>query len=308
MVRFNRVLAYVLAAGLLLSGCGEKTTEETANQTTAAETIAETEESTEAETEAEPETEIPAERNVASSEDAEATFHYDYEVFTDDESHKVIYWTDGVTQKSMPFRSLKLPEWGIKSISLPSDFVVPEEGKEIYIASAEDDTDDYMRLAKEELLVDDSFGYPGAWSRRDEWSIFRVWRAEIDESFDFQTAYPEVIYDKIYPFIDAGAFAINRDIITTYKNPDGTIDYLLDCKNMGHWGNIKKTESGFEAPVHKMYQGYILVRPRGKVAHCICYATTDSSWKEMCAYIFNYSAVFTDVEDITEGFVCKKQK
>ena len=232
----------------------------------------------------------------------------DYEVFTDDESHKVIYWTDGVTQKSMPFRSLKLPEWGIKSISLPSDFVVPEEGKEIYIASAEDDTDDYMRLAKEELLVDDSFGYPGAWSRRDEWSIFRVWRAEIDESFDFQTAYPEVIYDKIYPFIDAGAFAINRDIITTYKNPDGTIDYLLDCKNMGHWGNIKKTESGFEAPVHKMYQGYILVRPRGKVAHCICYATTDSSWKEMCAYIFNYSAVFTDVEDITEGFVCKKQK
>ena len=110
MVRFNRVLAYVLAAGLLLSGCGEKTTEETANQTTAAETIAETEESTEAETEAEPETEIPAERNVASSEDAEATFHYDYEVFTDDESHKVIYWTDGVTQKSMPFRSLKLPE------------------------------------------------------------------------------------------------------------------------------------------------------------------------------------------------------
>ena len=306
MVRNKRVLACVLVAGLFISGCGEKTTEGPVTQSTAVEAIAKTEESTEAETEAEPETETPAEKTVASSEDAEATLHYDYEVFTDDESHRVIYWTDGVTQHSQPFRSLKLPGWGIESISLPAGFVVPEDGKEIYVANVEDDTDDYVRLAEEKALVDDSYGYPGAWSRRDEYDMFRVWRVEVDEAFDFENAYPEEIYQEVYPFIDGGAFLVEREKITKYKNPDGTTDYLLTCHNRGHWGNIKKTGNGYETSFKKMYEGYILVRPRGNVAHCIFYATTDPLWKEMCAYIFNYSAVLTDVEDITEGFVCKK--
>lgn len=299
------MFAAAVAAVTVLAGCGEKKKEDPLSQITATETFPETEESTEAETAAEEETtaEFPAEPPA----DAEETVFYHYEVFTDGQPHKVIYWTDGETQKSMMFTSLSLPEWGIESISLPSEFVTPAEGKEIYVASAEDNTDDYMRLAKEQALVDDSFGYPGAWSRHDEWSIFRVWRVEVDESYDFENAYPEDIYHVIYPFIDTGAFAINRDVITKYQNPDGTTDYLLDCKNMAHWGNIKKTaDGGYEAPVTKMYQGYILVRPRGNVAHCICYATTDASWKELSEYIFNSSAVFTDVDAITEGAVCRK--
>lgn len=304
MRRYSLVLAAALAAGLLISGCGGKKTEDPSNQITAVETFAETEESTEAETETEAET--TAVDPFTPPADAEEKIFYHYEVFNDDESHKVIYWTDGETQKSMPFRSLKLPGWGIESISLPSDFVVPEEGKEIQELKGDEGLDGYMKLAEEEAVVDDSYDYPGAWSRRDEWSIFRVWRAGVDENFDFENAYPEEIYDVIYPFVDAGAFAINRDRITKYKNPDGTMDYLLDCKNMGHWGNIKKTEDGHEMSVHKMYQGYILVRPRGNVAHCIFYATTDSSWEGLCSYVFNSSAVLTEVEDITEGAICRK--
>ena len=303
MRRYSLVLAAILAAGLLISGCGGKTAAPS-EQITAVETFAETEESTEAETETEEET--TAGDPFTPPADAEKKIFYHYEVFTDDESHRVIYWTDGVTQHSQPFRSLKLPGWGIESISLPSGFVVPEDGKEIYVANAEDDTDDYVRLAEEKALVDDSYGYPGAWSRRDEYDMFRVWRVEVDEAFDFENAYPEEIYKEIYPFIDGGAFLVEREKLTKYKNPDGTTDYLLTCHNRGHWGNIKKTENGYETSFKKMYEGYILVRPRGNVAHCVFYATTDPLWKEMCAYVFDSSAVFTEVEDITEGAVCRK--
>ena len=107
MRRYSLVLAAALAAGLLISGCGGKKTEDPSNQITAVETFAETEESTEAETETEAET--TAVDPFTPPADAEEKIFYHYEVFNDDESHKVIYWTDGETQKSMPFRSLKLP-------------------------------------------------------------------------------------------------------------------------------------------------------------------------------------------------------
>ena len=299
------MFAAVVAAVTVLAGCGEKKKEDPLSQITATETFPETEESTEAETAAEEETtaEFPAEPPA----DAEETVFYHYEVFTDDEPHKVIYWTDGVTQKTLPFTCLKLPGWGIESISLSSDFVNPPDGKEIYVLGAEETTDDLIRLASERALVDDSYDYPGAWSRRDEYDMFRVWRTEIDESFDFENAYPEDIFDEVYPFVDGAAFLINLDQITKYRNPDGTMDYLINCKNRGHWSNFKKTEDGGDTiVVTKMYEGYILVRPRGNVAHCIWLASTDNSWKEFCEYVFNSSAVFTDVDAITEGAVCKK--
>ena len=94
---------------------------------------------------------------------------------------------------------------------------------------------------------------------------------------------------------------------TKYKNSDGTIEYLLDCKNMGHWGNIKKTaDGGYEAPVTKMYGGYILVRPKGNVAHCIFYASTGDECYGESEYVLIESAEYTDVQDITEGAICKK--
>ncbi len=289
---------------MLISGCGEKKTEDPSSQVTAVETFAETEESTEAETEAEEET--SAADPFTPPEDAEDKVFYHYEVFTDDESHKVIYWTDGKTQNSMPFRSLKLPGWGVESISLPSEFVVPEDGKEIQELKGAEGAGGYMKLAEEKAVVDDSYDYPGAWSRRDEYSLFRVWRTEIEETFDFENAYPEEIFEKIYPFVDSGAFMINRDVITRYKNPDGTTDYLITCINRGHWGNIKKTENGYESSFHKMYRGYILVRPRGNVAHCICYATTDDGYEGESQYVLIESGEYTEVEDITEGAVCRK--
>ena len=287
-----------LTIGVVLSGCGEKK-DEPENQNTVTETSAGTEASTEAETiaEAEPvtETETTAAGNsLEPTGDNEDTVHYGYEVFTDGQPHRVVYWTDGEIQESMLFTSLSLPGWGIESISLPSEFVEPEAGKEIYVANAEDENDDYIRLAAEKALVDDSYGYPGAWSRRDEWSLFRVWRAEVDESYDFENAYPEKMFNEIYPFVDTGAFLINLDQITKFRNPDGTTDYMINCKNRGHWHNFKKTEDGgYKVEFTKMYNGYILVRPRGNVAHCILFATTDSSWKEECEYIFNDSAVYT---------------
>ena len=300
------MFAVAVAAVTILAGCGEKKKEDPLSQITATETFPETEESTEAETAADEET-TASELQPDSSADAEKTVFYHYEVFTDDEPHKVIFWTDGVTQKAAPFTSLKLPGWGIESISLSSDFVNPPDGKEIYVMGAEDDIDDDMRLAKERAIVDDSYGYPGAWSRRDEYDLFRVWRTEIDESFDFENAYPEDIFAKVYPFVDTGAFMIDLDQITKYRNPDGTMDYMIHCKNRGHWSNIKKKEDGgYKTVVTKMYEGYILVRPRGNVAHCIYYATTDGSWQEFCDYIFNSSAVYTEVDAITEGAVCKK--
>ena len=99
---------------------------------------------------------------------------------------------------------------------------------------------------------------------------------------------------------------IDREVITTYKNPDGTTDYMIHCKNQGHWSKKKKEDGGYKTVVTKMYNGYILVRPRGNVAHCIYYATTDGSWQEFCEYIFNSSAVYTEVDAITEGAICKK--
>ena len=299
------MFAVAVAAVTILAGCGEKKKEDPLSQITATETFPETEESTAAVTAADEETtaEFPPEPPA----DAEETVFYHYEVFTDGQPHKVIYWTDGETQKSMMFTSLSLPEWGIKSISLPSEFVESEGGKEIQELKGDEGAAGYMKLAEEKALVDDSYDYPGAWSRRDEYSLFRVWRAEIDETFDFENAYPEEIYHAVYPFVDKGAFAINRDRITKYKNSDGTIEYLLDCKNMGHWGNIKKTaDGGYEAPVTKMYGGYILVRPKGNVAHCIFYASTGDECYGESEYVLIESAEYTDVQDITEGAICKK--
>lgn len=294
-----------LAASMILSACGGKK-EDSVNQITAAETFAETEESTEAEVVTEAETTTAAAMILPSDPpaDAEEETFYHYEVFTDGQSHKVIYWTDGVTQKLLPFTSLNLPGWGVESISLPTVLIDPEQ--EVYVLGAEDDYDDMMKLAADQRLIDDSYDYPGAWSRRDEWNIFRMWRVAVDEDFDFANAYPEEIYKAIYPFRDDGSFLINRDVITKYQNPDGTVDYLINCMNRFHWSCIKKTDNGYEVDIKKMYKGYILVRPRGNVAHCICYATTDESWEELCQYIFNSSAVLTDVDGITEGAICKK--
>ena len=294
-----------LAASMILSACGGKK-EDPVNQITAAETFAETEESTEAEVVTEAETTTAAAMILPSDPpaDAEEETFYHYEVFTDGQPHKVVYWTDGEIQKSLMFTSLSLPGWGIESISLPSEFVEPE--KELYVIGADDDTEARMKLAEEKTCVDDSYDYPGAWSRRDEWGIFRVWRVAVDEGFDFANAYPEEIYKVIYPFRDAGSFAINRDVITKYQNPDGTVDYLINCNNLGHWSCIKKTDNGYDVDINKMYSGYILVRPRGNVAHCICYATTDEEWDGESKYVMIESATLTDVEDITEGAICKK--
>ena len=66
----------------------------------------------------------------------------------------------------------------------------------------------------------------------------------------------EDIFAKVYPFVDTGAFMIDLDQITKYRNPDGTTDYLIDCKNRGHWSNFKKTEDGrHTVEVTKMYEG-----------------------------------------------------
>ena len=296
-----------LAASMILSACGGKK-EDPVNQITAAETFAETEESTEAEVVTEAETTTAAAMILPSDPpaDAEEETFYHYEVFTDGQPHKVIFWTDGVTQKLLPFTSLNLPGWGIESISLPSDLLDSEQ--EVYVVGANDGTDERIKLAAEQKIIDDSYDYPGAWSRRSETDLFRIWRVEVDKGFDFANAYPEDIYNEIYPFRDLGSFYINLDVITKYQNPDGTVDYLLTVSNRGHWGNVEKKENGEYSLVEKKrYQGYILVRPRGDVAHCVCYATTDEDWEELGDYIFNSSAVLTDVKDITEGTVCKKE-
>ena len=311
----RRAAVYVgLTVSFLLAACGGKTQEpvsqaaaaveessmvEATTTGTKAEGTAE-EETAKEETTAEATTEIPSDPPADAGEE----FIYHYEVFTDGQPHKVVYWTDGKIQKSLMFTSLSLPGWGIESISLPSEFVEPE--KELYVIGADDDTEARMKLAEEKACVDDSYDYPGAWSRRDEWGIFRVWRVAVDEGFDFANAYPEEIYKAIYPFRDDGSFLINRDVITKYQNPDGTVDYLINCMNRFHWSCIKKTDKGYEVDIKKMYQGYILVRPRGNVAHCICYATTDEEWDGESKYVMIESATLTDVEDITEGAICKK--
>lgn len=291
MRRVTFVIA--LTASLVLAACGGKKQDPVDLITSAAE------ESSAVETTAE-ETTAEAEETAAEapSIEGETVAVYEYEVFDDAEPHMITYWTDGVTRKTQTFRNLMIPEWGVERIALPA--VMFKDDKHIYHLNpgekiASEDFD-------ESLVYDDSVNYNGTYSIRNLNGEFRVWRTKIDSYYvdNPESATPANLFIACYPFSDITNFKVNDKSILNLVNDDGTVDYLIDVLDTGHWASTGDTKYA--------YGGKILIRPRDGVAHCVLFA--DSQLEEVdeeMEYVFFNSIKLTGVDDITEGELCERQ-
>ena len=283
------VLFIALAVSLVLAACGGKQPDPVDLITSAAE------ESSAVETTAE-ETAAEAESIVAEmpSIEGETVAVYEYEVFDDAEPHLITYWTDGETRKTQTFRNLIIPEWGVEKIALPA-FMFSDDahvyhlnpGEEI---KAENFSGDY--------IYDDSVNYNGAYSIRHNGAEFRTWRAKFDiEKPEAST--PGELFIAAYPFSDIENFKVDNRSILNLVNDDGTVDYLVDVLDTGHWASTED--------VKYAYGGKILIRPRNGVAHCVLFA--DSRLEEVneeMEYVFYNSIKLTAVDAITGGEICAR--
>ena len=287
MRRKKVALVFALAA-LLLSACNERTVDPVDLITSAAEEQSTEEETTEAETETVEETTAAEKPSV----EGETVTVYDYEVFDDAEPHKITYWTDGVTREYGTFQNLMIPEWGVERIALPSDSMQNElyhlkPGEKI---SAED--------FSENLEYDDSVNYNGCYSIRDGFMEFRTWRVK----FDIENpgdATPGDLFIAAYPFSDIENFQVNDKSITSLIDEDGTVDYLVTIVDKNHWADSETADY--------RYGGRVLIRPRGKVAHCVMFTCANlSKATYLLDYVFFNTLKLTDVDAITEGMVCER--
>ena len=226
------VLFIALAVSLVLAACGGKQPDPVDLITSAAE------ESSAVETTAE-ETAAEAESIVAEmpSIEGETVAVYEYEVFDDAEEHLITYWTDGVTRKTGTFRNLMIPEWGIEKIALPNVMFV-DDAFVYHLNPGEVITGENF---DKRVVYDDSVNYNGTYSIRTYGGEFRVWRAKIDDYYveNPEAATPTNLFIACYPFADITNFKVDNRTILNLVNDDGTVDYLVDVLDTGHWASTE---------------------------------------------------------------------